>query len=220
MLMPLIVMTIAGTGTTVVNAGSKLKTATADDFSFSYPSSSELQERENRFTSVSATLELKKDDTIGIQFEAYSPDVGVEMNVDTLETVLTGMYDSANIFESGEDKYLINNKSAPYAIATYSSENIFGYSHDYVVMAILINLGNDDYVIGQYITTQDDFDNYLDNAEQIFQSVRPVSNQTASGVNNADTNQNQFAIDILNNIEDEELKKKLAEKLNLTDNVL
>ena len=153
---------------------------TTDGFSFKYPTTWDLEERENRFTSISATLDYDRGGKYGqILFEHYDPDLSETIQssenvVDNMETVLTNVYDGARIYETGTDKYVINNQSAPYVLAKFSKSNLIGIEQHYVVMAIVINLGTNDVIFAQYISAEKDFNKLLGTAKQIFQSVTSV----------------------------------------------
>ena len=73
------------------------------------------------------------------------------LDVNVLEEVIGQIYPDSSVFESGSDKYTVNNQSAPYVIATMTKENLFGYKTHYVVMAVTVPLGEDDGLIIQYI---------------------------------------------------------------------
>ena len=153
---------------------------TTDGFSFKYPTTWDLEERENSFTSISATLDYDRGGKYGqILFEHYDPDLSETIQnsenvVDNMETVLTNVYDGARIYETGTDKYVINNQSAPYVLAKFSKSNLIGIEQHYVVMAIVINLGTNDVIFAQYISAEKDFNKLLGTAKQIFQSVTSV----------------------------------------------
>lgn len=155
------------------------KTFTAPGkFTLEYPSGWKLEDKENRFTSKEATLEHKDGSAIIFEYGADYSDLYADDNdvVDSLNTVSEQNYDST-LFESGTDKYVINNQTAPYIISTFEKSNIFGYEHQYVVMAIYIKLGNAA-MIGQYLAQEDDFDKHLEQVEKIFQSVKGIGNET------------------------------------------
>jgi len=152
-----------------------------DEFSFTYPATWDLTERENRFTSVDASLTYEKGDTSASIILESGPDLLSALEVEDdnsilsiLERIMESAYEDSNKFESGVDKYIINNQTAPYTISTFSKKNIFGYEHDYVVMVIAIKM-DQDLLLGQFISTEDDFDRLLKSAEKIFKSIRPVS---------------------------------------------
>jgi len=153
---------------------------TTDGFSFKYPTTWDLEERENRINSISATLDYDRGGNYGqILFEHYDPDLSESIQssenvVQNMETVLTNVYDGARIYETATDKYVINNQSAPYVLAKFSRSTLLGIEHDYVVMAIVINLGANDVIFAQYISAENDFNKLLGTAEQIFHSVKSV----------------------------------------------
>lgn len=153
---------------------------TTDGFSFKYPITWDLEERENRITSISATLDYDRGGNYGqILFEHYDQDLSETIQssenvVQNMETVLTNVYDGARIYETATDKYVINNQSAPYVLAKFSKSDLLGIEHDYVVMAIVINLDAKDVIFAQYISAENDFNELLGTAEQIFQSVKSV----------------------------------------------
>ena len=86
------------------------------------------------------------------------------------------MYPDASIFESGNDKYVVNNQSAPYVIATMDKQNLFGYKQHLVIMAVAIPLGEDDGMVLQFIAEENDFDKLLGQVEGLIQSVKPTTN--------------------------------------------
>jgi hypothetical protein len=86
--------------------------------------------------------------------------------IDNLNTVFKDKWDITE-FEDGTDKYMINNKTAPYIIGTFENCNLFSNCSQYAVMGIFIRLDNS-YIIGQYMAQWNDFDKYLNQAEKIF----------------------------------------------------
>ncbi|CAN5637179.1 hypothetical protein BH18THE1_BH18THE1_19450 [soil metagenome] len=95
--------------------------------------------------------------------------------VDTMESMVSILYDNVRIVESSSDKYLINNKIAPYVIATYTQPEPLGYDIDLVLMNIAINLEGNDTISAQYIAEENKFDRHLDEVEKIFQSIKPIN---------------------------------------------
>lgn len=158
-----------------------------DEFSFKYPSNWKLEERENRFTSIDARLEYGNND-VQMTFEGMGESDGDSAAViagaddnqllDGVETVLEGK-NQGSVFESGLDKYMINNRTAPYAIGTFTTESLFGISLDMVVLLTAVHL-NDEVVLVQYYAEEDDFDKHLPKAEQVLQSITPVSQSPAT----------------------------------------
>jgi hypothetical protein len=153
-----------------------------DEFSFKYPSNWKLEERENRFTSIDARLEYGNNDVQmtfegmgGSDSDTASIIAGADDDrlLEAIETVLEGKNDGS-VFESGLDKYTINNRTAPYAIGTFSTESLFGISLDMVVLLTAVHVG-DQVVLVQYYAEENDFDKYLPKAEAVFQSLTPVT---------------------------------------------
>jgi hypothetical protein len=164
-----------------------------DGFSFDYPSNWELIDRQNRFTSISATLVNKNvsDNSSAILFEYSRKPAGVtvptapnydkinynrtydEFTIDNLNTMMQNKLNTTE-FENGTDKYIINNKTAPYIIGTFEKCDFFSDCDQYARMMILIRLDNS-VIIGQYIAQWNDFDKYFGQVEKIFQSVKEVN---------------------------------------------
>jgi hypothetical protein len=164
-------------GVGVTDASSGLKKWVSDGVTFNFPSSWDVKDRENRFTSIIATLEYEKGGKSASIILEHDP-VFSGMSTDVLETMLGEMYDGASVFESGTDKYVINNQSAPYIIGTFTQANLFGYEHNFVVLGLAIELGNYDAAFVQYVTDENTFDTLLGDAEQIIKSVKAVNVQT------------------------------------------
>lgn len=148
-----------------------------DGFSFDYPPNWEVKGRENRFNGFSATLENKLANNNFIYFQylnksdlSHLEDKTDKIKIDFLSNAIRDNYEGT-AFESGADKYIINNKTAPYVIGVVDKCNTLSYCSHYAIMQIFIRL-NESGVIGQYIAQQDDFDMFLNQTEKIFQSVR------------------------------------------------
>ena len=157
--------------------GSKTYTV-EDEFSFKYPSNWELQERENRFTTMDAKLKYGNND-VQMIFEGLrttdSPIASADDNsiLEVMKTVIEGK-NEANVFESGVDKYVINNRTAPYVIGTYKPTNLFGVSLNMVDMMTTVHVNDDEIVLVQYLAEQNDFDKYLPKVEEVIKSISPV----------------------------------------------
>jgi hypothetical protein len=144
-------------------------------YTFDYPNECKLTERENRFTSRDASLECNGKVMIfesGTELSQSLASHSDSKILEVIEGVAESLYNDASIFESGTDKYVINNKTAPYIIATFAKEGLFKNS-DMVVLGILIQVG-DEAVFVQYMANANDFDGFLPKAEQIFESIRPI----------------------------------------------
>lgn len=155
------------------------KTFDNEKFTFEYPNGWKLEGKENRFTDREATLETKDGSAMTFEYNpTFEADhmIGSDENiVSTMEEVAENSYDGS-IYESGTDKYIVNNQTAPYVLATFDKTNIFGYTHNYVVMVVYIKLNGDSASIAQYIAQEDDFDKHLKQVEKIIQSVKDVAN--------------------------------------------
>jgi hypothetical protein len=150
-----------------------------DEFSFRYPSNWDLteKEKENRFTSRDATLNhgegvitFEHDANISELYEGYTD----QELLNKIEETSRSAYEATE-FESGTDKYIINNMTTPYMISTFTKANVFGHDHDYAILGMVIKLSATDFVIAQYLSTQDDFDKQLNTVEKILQSVKPIA---------------------------------------------
>jgi hypothetical protein len=167
----------------LIPVSAEAKTYENDKYTIEYPNGCKLESKENRFSSTDVILECNGD--AGFQFES-SAQISESLTgssdddlVETMESVIDSVYDNAAIFETGTDKYIVNNKTAPYIIATYDQEfsNAFGFTktEPYVIMTVVVKLQDDEMILAQYRNNEDDFDKQLPMAEKIFQSVKPVS---------------------------------------------
>jgi len=157
-----------------INVGAQKgwKTFTVEDeFSFQYPSNWNVQERENRFTSIDARLDYRNND-VQMTFEG-SP-VGLANTDEEMLQALKSYVenkDNGNVFESGIDKQMNNNKTAPYVIGTFSAKSLFGLPLNAVDLVTAVNLPNNGQVIVQYIANENNFDKYLPKVKQIVSSI-------------------------------------------------
>jgi hypothetical protein len=150
------------------------KTVTADGITFEAPTGWKIQDKENRFTSIDTTLDYDKGAKAGaIVLEHDDAFSGVDLY--KMELVMGMAYPDSSVFESGEDKYFVNNQSAPYVISTYTKTNLFGYKHDFVVMAVAVQLNDYDAVNVQFVAQENDFDKLLPQVEKIIQSIKPTT---------------------------------------------
>lgn len=181
-LLALVLSSIIGLSLTMVEA----KTVKMDNFSVEIPKGCKLDQEKNRFQTDTTSLDCNNDREM--VFESGTFDELLDMNqtpeemVSELEMFVQLLYSesSPEIFESGADKYTINNSSAPYALATWTHTgyNLFGaeLEKDVAGMMIAIKLGGNNMVLGQYIAPQEDFDKFLNKAEDAFESVKPITN--------------------------------------------
>jgi len=158
-----------------------------DEFSFQYPNNWKLEGRENRFSSSDASLTYGRGLTVQVNFEGVRSDdpsgtiVGQsdDMMVKAMESALGTIYD-ATPYESGADKYIVNNHTAPYALGTYTVPALFGKDIDMVAMVAAVHVNDDETVLFSYLAEQNDFDKYLPKVEQVMQSIKPVGNATTT----------------------------------------
>jgi hypothetical protein len=161
------------------------KTFDNDKYKFEYPNGCKLEKKENRFTSIDASMDCKGDASFQFETTDTLSDVLIEDTddgmLDTLLTALESQWSGVYEIERGTDKYIINNQTAPYIITSYDQEfsNAFGLTktENWGLMAIVMKIGND-IVIGQYQNNEDSFDKQLPMAEKIFQSVKGFGNET------------------------------------------
>lgn len=179
------------------------KTYENEKYSFEYPNGCKLEKKENRFSTANAQLECKGD--AAFQFESgsdfsdsllYSSD---DELMDGMVSALEVNYDNVQEVERGADKYMINNQTAPYIIATYDQgfTNFLGLPAEprpYVMMMMLIKINDDEKILGEYINDEDGFDNQLSMAEKIFKSVKGTGNVVETGSSNStDTIEKTFS---------------------------
>jgi hypothetical protein len=160
-----------------INAGAQKgwKTFTVEDeFSFQYPSNWKVQERENRFTTIDARLNYRNND-VQMTFEG-SPIALANTDDEMLQALKSYIEtkDNGNVFESGIDKQMINNKTAPYVIGTFSAKSLFGLPLNAIELVTAVNLPNNELVIVQYIAKENDFDKYLPKVKQVVSSISPI----------------------------------------------
>lgn len=111
--------------------------------------------------------------------------------VDTMETVMDGLYENYNVVETGTDKYVINNRTAPYVLGTFDQEfsNAFGLSstEPWVLLTMTIRLNDDEPVLVQYRNNEDDFDKDLPMVERILRSIEVIGNGAETETDNSFT---------------------------------
>jgi len=181
----LITILVAAFVISMTPLNAEAKTYENEKYTFEYPNGCKLEKSENRFSSADASMECKGD--AGFLFEsgddestlAWS-DLSDDEMVSNLEETLGNIHYGSNVIESGTDKYMINNQTAPYVIGTYDQEfhNLFGTTktEEWALMLMLIKLDNGEHVLVQYRNNEDSFDRQLPMAEKIFQSVEGLGN--------------------------------------------
>jgi hypothetical protein len=156
------------------------------------PNGCKTEREENRF-SDDAFFKCKNMGNAegNLAFEmAGAPYRGTDAELpDELLTVISDKWGSSvEEVERGTDKYVVNNQTAPYVIATFeqSFTNLFGLTsktEDWVYMVVGIKM-DDDMLYAQYKNDQNHFDKQLPIFEKLLKSIEVKksgsSNQTAA----------------------------------------
>jgi hypothetical protein len=164
----------------------------AENYTVTYPNGCHIDKKENRFSS-SSRIECKGD--AGFQFETidqadimlYGILQGGDINgtimgdsnalIDTMLTLEDKMWENVREVERGVNKYTINGQPAPHLLIAYDQpfNNLFGAetTKDFAALVVAIKIG-EQYLIATYDNNENNFDNFLPQAEKIIQSVRPV----------------------------------------------
>ena len=159
------------------------KTFKTDSYSVNMPNSCATEDEQNRF-SDDAVFKCKNMGNAegNIAFEmAGAPYAGTDAELpDELMTVISDKWSDPQEVERGTDKYIINNQTAPYVIATFEQEftGLFGLptkSEDWVYMVVGIKTG-DDMLYAQYKNDQSDFDKDLAVFEKVLDSIKVERN--------------------------------------------
>ena len=169
-------------------------------YTVEYPSGCKL-EKGGKYETKAFNIECKGDSGIQIEsgsiFGEYFTGTAQE-DIGDIEYVMKRTWDSETV-ESGVDKYTINNVPAPYVLATYEQEftNFLGLpaeSEDWVIMAVLVDIGNNQSVMAEYYNDAKNFDKQLPMAEKIFQSIKgtgviaePYEADTSTGTGDLST---------------------------------
>ena len=159
--------------------GSKTYTV-PDEFSFQCPSNWKLQEKENRFTTIDASLKYGNN-VVQMVFEGGNiSDIGNPTDDEILNLLKAQIEkkDDGKVFESGMDKNAINNRTTPYVIGTYTIKPVFGGPFQMVVLATAVHVNDNELVLARYIAEQNDFDKYLPKVKQVIKSISPLGNNT------------------------------------------
>ena len=166
----------------LIPVNAEAKTFDNGNYKFEFPNGCKNEQKENRFTSVDADLDCKGNASLRFETgevitDRLSGDTDNGM-IDTMYSVLEQTSDGFSEVERGTDKYMINNQTAPYLIATYDQEfsNAFGVTktENWVTMVVIIKSG--DNIIVQYENDEDHFDKDLPMVEKIFKSVEVLGN--------------------------------------------
>jgi hypothetical protein len=172
MLVAVLIIAI-GSAATMTNIAAA-RTVTANGFTFDSPTGWKVKDKENRFADFEETLDYSHGGKSGHMVIEHD-DVFTGVDTDRLETVLGMVYPDSSVFESNSDKYFVNNQSAPYVIAKVTKTNLFGFEHEFVVMAVAVQLNDDDAVLVQYSADKSDFDKLLGQVEGIIQTIAPTT---------------------------------------------
>ena len=161
-----------------------------NSYSVNIPNSCETEDEPNRFSS-DAFFECSNMDKAGgnIAFEmAGSPYTGTDEELpDQLLTVISDKWTDPQEVERGTDKYVVNNQTAPYIIATFEQEftGLFGLptkSEDWVYMVVGIKT-DDDMLYAQYKNSNSQFDKDLPIFEKILKSIEVQSGSNSNSSN-------------------------------------
>ena len=164
----------------------------AENYTVTYPNGCNVDKKENRFSS-SSRIECKGD--AGFQFETIdqadmmlygmlqSGDINGTIRgdndalIDTMFSIEDKMWENVREVERGVDKYTINGQPAPHLVIAYDQpfSNLFGAetTKDFAALVVATKIG-EQYVIATYDNNEENFDNFLPQAEKIIQSVKPV----------------------------------------------
>ena len=152
-----------------------------NSYSVNMPNGCKTEREENRF-SDDAFFKCKNmgnaEGNIVFELEG-SAFTGTDAELpDQLMTVIEEKWNDPQEVERGTDKYVINNQTAPYVIATFEQEfsGLFGLptkTEDWVYMVVGVKMG-DDMLYAQYKNDQNDFDKELPIFEKLLETIEPV----------------------------------------------
>lgn len=176
------------------------------EYSVNMPNGCKTEREENRF-SDDAFFKCKNMGNAegNIAFEmAGSPYTGTDAELpDQLMTVISDKWSDPQEVERGTDKYVVNNQTAPYVIATFKQEfttffGLPGDSEDWVYMVVGVKMG-DDMLYAQYKNSANKFDKQLPIFEKVLKSIKPVggsgAGDTNTDTNNTDTGKKKLTYD-------------------------
>jgi len=133
----------------------------------------------NRFSDLNARLTYAGN-TVQMNFQVGDPTDFLffgndEMDTTTLESLSADLFNNGDTYESGADKYIVNNHTAPYAITKFETEGNLFFSNglEMVGMVVLVHLSEDKIALVQYVAEPDDFDKFLSKAEKVIESITP-----------------------------------------------
>jgi hypothetical protein len=185
--MKLLLLVLAGVCLVVsVSMSAEAKEFKTDSYSVNMPNGCKTEREENRF-SDDAFFKCKNMGNAegNIAFEmAGSSYTGTDAELpDQLMTVISDKWSDPQEVERGTDKYVVNNQTAPYVIATFEQEftGLFGLptkTEDWVYMVVGVKMG-DDMLYAQYKNDQNHFDKQLPIFEKLLKTIK--GNSTTTG---------------------------------------
>jgi hypothetical protein len=181
--MKLLYLILAGVCLVVsISMNAEAKPFKTNSYTVNIPNGCETETEENRF-SDDAFFKCKNMGNAegNIAFEmAGSSYTGADAELpDQLMTVISDKWSDPHEVERGTDKYVVNNQTAPYVIATFKQEftGLFGLptkSENWVYMVVGIKTG-DDMLYAQYKNSANKFDKQLPIFEKVLKSIKPVA---------------------------------------------
>jgi hypothetical protein len=164
-------------------ADAEAKTISTDSYTVEIPNGCKVDEKENRFTTTDATVDCKGDVSMRFESGETITDMLGETDDEIMDNMLSGidyMWNGANEVERGADKYVINNQTAPYVIATYTQEFINRLtglpveSEPWVYMTVAFRVG-DQVMIASYWNNEESFDRQLPMFERVLKTIKATS---------------------------------------------
>jgi hypothetical protein len=182
-------------GLVLISSAVDAKPFKTSEYSVNMPNGCKTEREENRF-SDDAFFKCKNMGNAegNFAFEmAGAPYTGTDAELpDQLMTVISDKWSDPQEVERGTDKYVVNNQTAPYVIATFKQEftGLFGLptkTEDWAYMVVGVKLG-DDMLYAQYKNDANHFDKQLPIFEKVLKSIQPVGSSSAGETNTDNTN--------------------------------
>jgi len=192
--MKLLLLILAGVCLVVSSyssAEAEAKEFKTGSYSVNMPNGCKTEREENRF-SDDAFFKCKNMGNAegNIAFEmAGAPYTGTDAELpDQLMTVISDKWSDPQEVERGTDKYVVNNQTAPYVIATFEQEftGLFGLptkSEDWVYMVVGIKM-DDDMLYAQYKNSANKFDKQLPIFEEVLKDIKVIKSDSSSNSSN------------------------------------
>jgi len=192
--MKLLLLILAGVCLVVSSyssAEAEAKEFKTGSYSVNMPNGCKTEREENRF-SDDAFFKCKNMGNAegNIAFEmAGAPYTGTDAELpDQLRTVISDKWSDPQEVERGTDKYVVNNQTAPYVIATFEQEftGLFGLptkSEDWVYMVVGIKM-DDDMLYAQYKNSANKFDKQLPIFEEVLKDIKVIKSDSSSNSSN------------------------------------